>query len=278
VVPEGFYLKGPGQVAPCPKGEFKSGVGPTASCTKCAYGVTTRAVGSTSEANCTVLLPSYFAEVMRSGAIKSAKTCPQSVVCAGGEPTAAYDPSHPDVTTGTTVAACAAGTWTEGVGASSATACSEFLLLWKHRVCSCSTNCGTMQSELRALPQPCCGHAARLACYLQENMGNLRTALIQHSSSSKLDRDRCHSIANATFYDMLGQLSKSSHCGSCGHPSNLTVFNTTTMHIVIPCPAGPLSDPTRLQDCQQHHLTLWRGRVSAWLEASHCCVDLQRVW
>ena len=53
VVPAGYYLKSPGQAAPCPKGEWKSGVGADGNCTKCAFGVTTESVASTSELNCT---------------------------------------------------------------------------------------------------------------------------------------------------------------------------------------------------------------------------------
>jgi hypothetical protein len=53
VVPPGFYLKSPGQVAPCPQGEWKADVGASANCTKCATtGVITPQVASTSEAEC----------------------------------------------------------------------------------------------------------------------------------------------------------------------------------------------------------------------------------
>jgi hypothetical protein len=33
VVPAGYYLKTPGQVAPCPVGEWKAGVGASGNCT-----------------------------------------------------------------------------------------------------------------------------------------------------------------------------------------------------------------------------------------------------
>jgi len=48
VVPAGYYLKGPGQAVPCPKGEWKEGVGLQGNCTKCPVGVTTASEGSTS--------------------------------------------------------------------------------------------------------------------------------------------------------------------------------------------------------------------------------------
>jgi hypothetical protein len=51
-VPPGFYLKSPGQVAPCPKGEWKSGTASSGNCIKCARGVTTLSEGSESEADC----------------------------------------------------------------------------------------------------------------------------------------------------------------------------------------------------------------------------------
>lgn len=53
VVPAGYYLKGPGQVAPCPKGEYKADLNPNGNCSKCAFGVTTSAEGSISVDNCT---------------------------------------------------------------------------------------------------------------------------------------------------------------------------------------------------------------------------------
>jgi len=52
VVPAGYYLKAPGQVAPCPQGEWKAGIGPSANCTKCEFGVTTPHEASTSESEC----------------------------------------------------------------------------------------------------------------------------------------------------------------------------------------------------------------------------------
>jgi hypothetical protein len=52
VVPAGYYLKGPGQVAPCPQGEWKAGVGTDGNCTKCAVGIDTPRMASTSEADC----------------------------------------------------------------------------------------------------------------------------------------------------------------------------------------------------------------------------------
>ena len=52
VVPAGWYLKAPGEAVPCPKGEWKSGVGADGNCKKCSYGVTTADVASVSKAEC----------------------------------------------------------------------------------------------------------------------------------------------------------------------------------------------------------------------------------
>lgn len=77
VVPEGYFLRGPGQVAACPKGEYKAGTSTTATCTKCAVGVTTESEGSNAEADCKVLLPGVYASVVEDGIIKTTKKCPQ---------------------------------------------------------------------------------------------------------------------------------------------------------------------------------------------------------
>jgi hypothetical protein len=128
VVPEGYYLKAPGQVAPCPKGEYKSGFAEAAACAKCASGATTQGVASTHKDNCTILLRSYYADTLDGAAVNSTRKCPQSFVCPGGEVTAAFDPTSPDVITGTTVMQCPNGTYTENIGASSSSACSEWRL------------------------------------------------------------------------------------------------------------------------------------------------------
>lgn len=52
VVPAGSYLKNPGQVAICPKGEWKAGTTAAGNCTKCAMGVTTQKEGATSAKEC----------------------------------------------------------------------------------------------------------------------------------------------------------------------------------------------------------------------------------
>lgn len=125
MVPEGYYLKGPGQVAPCPKGEYKSGFAEAAACTKCAAGATTEAVASTYKDNCTILLRSYYADSMDGAAINSTRKCPQSFVCPGGKASAAFDPTKPTATSDTAVLQCPNGTYTENIGASSSSACSE---------------------------------------------------------------------------------------------------------------------------------------------------------
>lgn len=124
VVPEGFYVKGPGQVAPCPFGEYKQGFAAAPSCTKCAKGVSTTNVGSTSEAACAVVMPSFYPASVQGGIVKSTLQCPQSYYCPGGQASAAFNPSAPNVT-GTTVVQCLNGLWTEALGAVSAVQCSE---------------------------------------------------------------------------------------------------------------------------------------------------------
>lgn len=55
VVPEGYFLQGPGLVTPCPQGEYKSDSSSSSTktnCTKCSVGVTTARNASTSEADC----------------------------------------------------------------------------------------------------------------------------------------------------------------------------------------------------------------------------------
>jgi hypothetical protein len=77
VVPAGYYLKGPGQIAPCPKGEWKSGTGTNGNCTKCAFGVTTSAEASISIDNCTIVVQGYYAAAVSNGIVTSTLACPQ---------------------------------------------------------------------------------------------------------------------------------------------------------------------------------------------------------
>jgi hypothetical protein len=78
-VPPGYYLKAPGQVAPCPKGEYKEGIGASGNCTKCAFGVTTSLEGSISVDNCTIVVPGYYAAaVTANGIVTRTSACPQS--------------------------------------------------------------------------------------------------------------------------------------------------------------------------------------------------------
>lgn len=81
VVPPGYFLKGPGQVAPCPQGEWKAGIGTDGNCTRCAMGVTTEGPAATSESNCTILAPGYYAKSMRDGIVTEVAICPQSYYC-----------------------------------------------------------------------------------------------------------------------------------------------------------------------------------------------------
>jgi hypothetical protein len=125
-VPEGYFLKGPGQVAPCPKGEYKSGFLAAPSCDKCAAGVSTLKEASTSEADCMVLLPTFYPATVTDGIIKATKKCPQKFYCPGGNPTKAFSPASAADVADTTVVICPYQTWTEGIGASSQDQCSEF--------------------------------------------------------------------------------------------------------------------------------------------------------
>lgn len=77
VVPAGYFLKSPGQVAPCPKGEYKAGTAAAAACTPCAGGVTTAGEASTSEAACVVVLPSFYPYNIIDSIVKATKKCPQ---------------------------------------------------------------------------------------------------------------------------------------------------------------------------------------------------------
>lgn len=52
VVPEGYFVKAPGQVAPCARGAYKAGFAAVIDCSPCAGGVTTPQEGSKSEAAC----------------------------------------------------------------------------------------------------------------------------------------------------------------------------------------------------------------------------------
>lgn len=121
VVAEGNYIQGPGSVAACPKGEYKS---PTAAaCLKCAYGVTTAGIGSSSEAACNILLPTFAPALVVDGIVKSTRLCPQKYLCPGGQATKAFDPSQPSNLNGTSMTLCADGTWTAELGASYPSEC-----------------------------------------------------------------------------------------------------------------------------------------------------------
>jgi hypothetical protein len=77
VVPAGYFLKSPGQVAPCPKGEYKSGTGTVANCTRCATGVSTENEGSDGEDKCVLVLPGYYPSEFTTNIVKATKKCPQ---------------------------------------------------------------------------------------------------------------------------------------------------------------------------------------------------------
>lgn len=136
VVPAGSYLKSPGQVALCPKGEYReSGTTDMTKCIPCAQGVTTTDINSTLATDCKVLEKGYYAETMGTGTqITLARLCPMGYVCAGGTPSgqAGWVPTPgtvlpPTGTAGVAAAAgaaiCANGRWTRGLGAVDATEC-----------------------------------------------------------------------------------------------------------------------------------------------------------
>jgi hypothetical protein len=110
-------------------GEYKSGFASAAACTRCAIGVTTSGVASTSEAACSMVLTTVYPAAILNGTVTSTQKCPQGYYCLGGTPTAAFNTSSPDNITGTTVVKCPLQTWTENIGASAAAQCSELVLL-----------------------------------------------------------------------------------------------------------------------------------------------------
>lgn len=108
LVPPGYFVRGPGQIAPCPKGEHKEGFSAVGTCTKCATGVTTLQVGSTSVDACTSLLPSFYAVEKTGDVVTKASKCPQNSYCTGGT---------------ADKVACADNLMTQGAGAQSVSEC-----------------------------------------------------------------------------------------------------------------------------------------------------------
>lgn len=125
VIPAGYYLKDPGQVAPCPVGEYKADTGETNHCTRCVEGVTTESYASTSPTDCKRLLPSYVAvSGFAGGAITFAAKCPYNHYCPGGVPSALW----PTKATGDFASGaypCPLGSHTQHEGATSAAQCSK---------------------------------------------------------------------------------------------------------------------------------------------------------
>jgi hypothetical protein len=154
VVPAGYFLKGPGQVAQCPKGEYKEGTGPAGNCTKCAFGVTTTADASISQDNCTQVVAGYYAAAMTGKVITATKPCPQKYYCTGGTPTGVFTPAtpNPDATNGT-IFKCPKGTWTQDVASTALEQCSEFHT-WRSQHClqlSSFNKLRTLSSNLAAI-------------------------------------------------------------------------------------------------------------------------------
>jgi hypothetical protein len=120
----GFYLRGPGEVAPCPKGEYQATNTTVGQCTKCEPGVTTQYEQSVSNTDCNQLLPSYYAKTIFGGEIRVTAKCPQKTVCPGGLATAELDPTNPSETD-TSVLLCPNQLWTEKYGAVDLAECSK---------------------------------------------------------------------------------------------------------------------------------------------------------
>lgn len=124
-VPAGFYLRGPGEVAPCPMGEYQATNTTVGKCTKCSAGVTTAAEQSISKAACNQLLPSYYASGIdvTDNEITATKKCPQKYYCPGGPATAVFVTSPLGSTTNTGANLCLNELWTEKFGAISPNEC-----------------------------------------------------------------------------------------------------------------------------------------------------------
>lgn len=125
VVPAGYFLKAPGQVAPCPMGEYKETTGATTSCTKCPAGVTTNVTGATNHTACDQLVAGYYASTIDAdGKISAAVRCPQKFYCPGGAPgTTTFNTSDVASADGTTIIACDNGAWTFGLGSTAVSQC-----------------------------------------------------------------------------------------------------------------------------------------------------------
>lgn len=123
VVPAGYYLKTPGQVAPCPRGEYRTADDPTiTSCDKCNVdGVTTADVGSALAADCNVLEAGWYATGLTGSQVTGAALCPQKFYCPGGAATTQADGTADAPTAGLNL--CPNSKWTQGLGASSPNAC-----------------------------------------------------------------------------------------------------------------------------------------------------------
>lgn len=116
LVPKGYFVRAPGQIAPCPRGEYKDTLTAVATCTPCGTGVTTVSEGSTANTDCKVLLPKYWAPSYSgtgSGPITGAQFCKQDFFCPGGTISAETKGATP----------CDKGLWTQGIGAQSASEC-----------------------------------------------------------------------------------------------------------------------------------------------------------
>lgn len=89
-VPPGYFLKSPGQVAPCDQGSYQPKyLGQTdaavGSCTPCPEGVTTADKGSKLQSDCKNLKPGYVATLIEvNKGITEATLCPQGFFCPGG--------------------------------------------------------------------------------------------------------------------------------------------------------------------------------------------------
>lgn len=142
IIPAGYYLKAPGQVAACPMGEWKGGVGGAANCSRCPFGVTTGAIASREAKDCAVVEEGYYPTSLdaTTGQVISTNACPQGFWCPGGRPRLDFDPRSVQqgnaglrglrqvvaaalALTEPTIKACPDGMWTVEVGSVSEVQC-----------------------------------------------------------------------------------------------------------------------------------------------------------
>lgn len=120
--PPGSFLKAPGVVALCPRGEYKSGFNLDVKCTVCPAGSTTAAEGSDASSDCNQVLPGYYATEITEAGIIATNKCPQDFYCPGGTVTSVWSEGDGTVAAAQ-VTACPNSKWTKTPGAESDREC-----------------------------------------------------------------------------------------------------------------------------------------------------------